>query len=356
MNQTKSQFNLQTVSYPFLALAAATAFFYFASPVVIPLVIALSLAYVLAPLVSLLKRFKIPHIIAVFIVVVFALVVLFWVAYFLFAQANSFLNDFPKYYNGLSNLLSDLKQELISRGILSPTEENLNIEFLELKNFSGVTNYMIKGISSIFTFFFGGILVAFLTFFILADQEVIKSKLIRAFGKKKKQVTENILIEINQQIKGFIVIKFSITIVLSAIYTVGFLIIGVNYAYIWGPLAGILNLVPYIGPIVGLFPPLIVAAIQFKSFMPVLWVVILYEVVQIIEGNFVTPRLVGERVNLSPLAVIVAAMYWTWLWGAIGIILAIPITATIKVICDHIDSLKPIGILIGGKREVQEIE
>lgn len=354
MNETKSHFTLQTISYPFLALAAATAFFYFASPIVIPLVIAVSLAYVLAPFVSLLRRLKIPHILSVLLVILISLVIVFWVGYFLLAQANSLFKDLPKYYNGLLILLSDLKQDLISRGIISSGEGGIDFEVLKLKDFSGVTKYLVKGIGSILTFVFGSVLVAFLTFFILADQKVIKQKLVKAFGGSKRDVAESILIEISQQLKGFILIKFLVTIGLSIIFTIGFLLIGVNYAYIWGPLAGILNLVPYIGPAIGLFPPLIVAAIQFKSLMPVLWVLIFYEVVQIIEGNLITPRLIGERVNLNPLAVLVAAMYWIWLWGAIGIILAIPITASIKVICDHIDSLKPIGIILGGKKELLE--
>jgi predicted PurR-regulated permease PerM len=107
--------------------------------------------------------------------------------------------------------------------------------------------------------------------------------------------------------------------------------------------------------VLGIFPPSIVAAIQFKALMPVLWVVIAYAATQSIEGNYVTPKLIGEKVNLSPLAVLAGVMYWIWLWGVVGIIVAIPITAAIKIICDHIDSLRPIGVILGGKKDLEKV-
>jgi predicted PurR-regulated permease PerM len=85
--------------------------------------------------------------------------------------------------------------------------------------------------------------------------------------------------------------------------------------------------------------------------MPVIWVLILFLVLQNLEGNLITPKLMGDKLNLNPLAILVSVMFWTWLWGAIGILLAIPITASAKVICDHVEALQSIGVLLGGKDE-----
>jgi predicted PurR-regulated permease PerM len=93
------------------------------------------------------------------------------------------------------------------------------------------------------------------------------------------------------------------------------------------------------------------ALIQSDSLWLPIGVAIFFTVVQIIESNIVTPKVLGDKVNLSPLAVLIASMYWGWLWGGIGVILAVPITAALKVVCDHIDSLKPIGILLGGRKD-----
>lgn len=223
---------------------------------------------------------------------------------------------------------------------------------LELKDFSGITKYLVKGIGSFFSLILEGILIFFLVLFILNDQEMIRAKLISAFERAGSPEKRRILNEINQQIKNFIWTKFLLTLGLGVVLTVGLLIIGVNYAYIWGPLAALADLIPYIGPIMGMIPPLIVAGIQFQALMPVLWVLILFIVIQNIQSNLIQPKVVGESVNLNPLAILISSMYWGWLWGAIGVVLAVPITAAVKVICDHIDSLQPIGILLGGKKEL----
>ncbi len=353
MEESKPYLTLQTIALPFLALAAATAFFYFASPIVIPILLAISLAYVLSPAVWFFERLKFPHVLSVIVVLLITFVVVGWVGYFLSAQANELFKDLPQYWEGMLLLLSELKSDLVERGIISGTGE-LDFADFKFKDFSGVTRYMVKGISSVVSFAFGMVLILFLTFFMLSDQKIIKRKLVTAFGKSESGVAENIITKISEQIRNYVLTKFLVSAALGVVLTIWFLIIGVNYAYIWGPLAGFLNLVPYIGPVIGLFPPLIVAAIQFKALMPVVWVLIAYAGTQSIEGNYVTPKLIGERVNLSPLAVIAAVMYWTWLWGAIGIILAIPITAAIKIVCDHIDSLRPIGVILGGKKDLEK--
>ena len=182
---------------------------------------------------------------------------------------------------------------------------------------------------------------------------MLKEKLIKAFGKSEKETARNILSEVNKQISGFLLVKFGTSAGLAVIFTVGLLIIGVNYAYIWGPLAGLLNLIPYIGPIIGAIPPLIVAGVQFGAIMPVIWVLLLFLIFQNLEGNIISPKLMGDKLNLNPLAILVSVMFWTWLWGAIGIILAIPITASLKVVCDNVESLEPIGILLGGSKDTR---
>lgn len=351
MQESKPYLTLQTIALPFLALAAATAFFYFASPVVIPILLAISLAYVLSPAVWFFEKLKIPHVLSIIIVLFITLLVVGWLAYFLSAQANELVKDLPQYWEGLLILLSELKTDLIQRGIISNSGE-LDLKEFQLKDFSGVTKYMVKGITSVVSVAFGAVLVAFLTFFILSDQKVIKRKLVTALGKSQMGVAEKIITEISEQIRNYVLTKFLVSAALGVVLTIWFLIIGVNYAYIWGPLAGFLNLIPYIGSLIGLFPPLIVAAIQFKALMPVVWVLVAYVGTQSIEGNYITPKLIAERVNLSPLAVLAGVMYWTWLWGAIGVVLAVPITAAIKVVCDHIDSLRPIGVILGGKKDL----
>jgi len=350
MPESKTYITLQTIALPFLALAALTAFCYFASPILIPIIVSISLAYLLSPLIFFLKRLKIPHFISVLLVLLLSVIIMGFLSYLILNQSVSLAQQLPVYWDQILSFLNQLKQVLMDRGLIPPGQ-GIDFQNLQLKDFSFVSKYLARGLSSLFSFIFGSIFVFFLTLFILIDYPYLKTKIIKAFGKSNEKLSGKILTEINEQIKGFVIIKFSTTIALSLIYSLGFLILGLNYAYILGPLAGILNLVPYLGPFFGLIFPVIVAVVQFQSFLPVLWVFIFYEIIQILESNLVTPKLLENKTDLNPLAILISSMFWAWLWGAIGIILAIPITATIKVVCDHIEFLKPIGIIIGGKKE-----
>ncbi|MCK4404706.1 MAG: AI-2E family transporter, partial [candidate division Zixibacteria bacterium] len=262
MYESKQYLPLQNVALPFVAVAAATAFLYFASPIVIPVIIAVSLAYILSPAISLLKKIKIPHALAVILVLIISFFIIVVIGYFLFGQANSLIEDLPLYWNTIvefSTKFLNTYQEFF------PQAKDLDLTSFQLQDFSGVTKYLFRGISSTISFMFSLLLVLFLTFFILNDQDMLKKKLIRAFSRSKEETGTEILEEISQQIQGFLLVKFGTSFALAIIFTLGLLIIGVNYAYILGPLAGVLNLIPFVGPIIGAIPPLIVAGVQFKA-------------------------------------------------------------------------------------------
>jgi len=353
MDVSKRYLAFEAVALPLLALAGGTAFFYFAAPVVIPMVVSVSLAYILSPLVALLNRLKIPNSFSVVIVLLISLAVLGVLLYLLSLQVNNFVEELAENWNAVIKFLNDVKAKLLAWGLgetpLVASLDKLQSQALTLQNLSGAGKFLAKGLSSFFSSFLGGVLIFFLTFFILNDQKNLYNRLTRAFGRAEEKISQQILTEINSQIKSFILVKFMITVVLTVIFTVGLLLIGVNYSFIWGPLAAVLNLIPFIGAVIGIIPPALVALIQFDSVLPALIVVIFFVVVQALESNLVSPKLLADKVNLNPLVILVTSMYWGWLWGAIGILLAVPITACFKVICDHIESLQPIGILLGGK-------
>jgi len=350
---SKKYLTLQTVAMPLVALAGGTAFFYFAAPIVIPLIISISLAYVLSPLVSELNKLKSPHTLSVTVVLLVSLSILGLLGYILFLQANNFVQELPEYWQGLLKFIEDLKPKLASLGFketpLLSALEKFDIANLNLKDFSWAGKFLASGVSSVISLLVGGFLIFFLTFFILHDQKNLHRRLVKALGSSEEKVSQDIISEINSQIRSFIQVKFLITVGLTIVFTVGLVIMGVDYAYIWGPLAAITNLIPFVGAVIGVIPPAIVAIIQFDSLWVFVIVVLFFVLVQTLESNLITPKLLADKVNLNPLAILIVSMYWGWLWGAIGVILAVPITACFKVICDHIESLQPIGILLGGK-------
>jgi predicted PurR-regulated permease PerM len=257
----------------------------------------------------------------------------------------------PNYQVSIQESIDTIQAWINSRLLTIP---GLAVDLSSLKlNTSSIANIgkiIFKGIGSLTSIGISGFLLFFLTFFMLSDYDTYVKKINRLFVQSGEQTQSVILAQISRQLRGFIIVRVAITIGLAIIYTIGFLILGIPYAYIWGPVAGIMNLVPYIGPIIGAIPPIIVGGLS-GGLTILIWVSAFIFVIQMLESNIITPRLTANTVDLNPLAVLVSSIIWGYLWGGIGVVLAIPITAAIKVLCDNVESLEPIGILLGGQEK-----
>jgi predicted PurR-regulated permease PerM len=343
--------SLSSIALPILAVFAACLIFYYAAPILIPMTLAAATAYILMPVVEYLKRHKIPHLLAVIIVmsVLLAVGILFLI--FTVSQIARFAQELPDYQVSIQDAIDAAQVWLNSQLSTIP---GLSIDLsgfkLNTSNIANIGKILFKGLGSITSIGFSGFLLFFLTFFMLSDYDLYVEKINRLFGQTNQQQQSAILAQISKQLRGFISVKVIITIGLSIIMTIGFLILGIPYAYIWGPLAGIMNLVPYIGPVIGAIPPIIVGGLS-GGLSLLIWTTAFIFVIQMLESNIITPRLTANTVDLNPLAVLVSSIIWGYLWGGIGVVLAIPITAAIKVLCDNVESLQPIGILLGGQEK-----
>ena len=333
-----------------LTIMAATAFFYYAAPILVPLVAAITFAYVLSPAVQWLKKLSVPHTVAVLLVMAVGATLLAGVGYLIFQQSLLLTADLPQYYETVKGWLVVVLDQYKSfrnesTSFLPALDESL-LNKIGVSDFSTVGGYLFRGLGSALSALGGLVLIVLLTLFLLLDQDSLRRRLAVVLGDDARAST-SILDDINKQIRGFLLVKFVTTVALAIVFTVALLIFGVNYAYVWGPLAAVLNLVPYVGAVVGMIPPAIVAAIQTGGIMTSIWVLVCFEAVQLVESNVITPKLIGDKVNLNLLAVLLSTIYWGWLWGMLGVILAVPITAAIKVVCAHVEPLRPIAILLG---------
>ncbi len=347
-NQTRS-IPLNQISVPILAVAGMTAFCYFAAGILVPLVTAITLAYVLWPMVARLKKWKVPHIVAVLLVLLLAIIVLALIGLLIYGQAVDFAESVPGYWEQFEKLRSEKLTNLppmLNDLIDTKAEEVLGK--IDLQSLSTIPKFIFKGVGSVFSFLGQAVLVFLLTLFVLIEQPAYSRRMKMLFGQDQSEATGSILGQVSERIAGYMWQRFVITVALAIIFTVGLLIGGVKYAYIWGPLAAILNLVPYVGAYVGAVPPMLMALVQYNSATAVVLVFAFFMAVQFVESNIVTPRMLQGSLNISLLAQLISTLYWGWLWGAIGIILAVPITAAFKVLCDNIDSLKPLGIMLSG--------
>lgn len=352
MNQTIKPLSFWT---PLLALSALTLFAYFASPILVPLVAALFFAFLLSPLVNLLRRLKLPHALAVTVVMIFFLLFLGSVVWLGATQLAQLVNQAPQYHAALVKAFSDLSARLPAwlANYLPFLKDPQNwIPTFTPAETAKIARFAFRGLGSAASLFGSGLLIYFLTFFMLLDKEQIQKKMTYLFGRENRETTAGILDKINRSISGFLVVKSVMSIGVGAMLTVGFLFLQVPFPYLWGPLAAILNWIPYLGSLIAL----ILTAVATLAAQGPTWhlvaLIIFFFSVQTLEGNIIGPKLLETKVDLNPLAVLLASIFWAWIWGFAGALLAVPITASFKVLCDHVEALQPFGILLGGSKKI----
>lgn len=343
--------SLNEIAIPILALAAFTALCYFAAVVLVPVITSIALAYALWPAVAQLNRWRFPHLLSVIIVMLVTVVLLSLIGYLVYSQTADFVQNYPEHIERLRQL-RDEKFSNLPAPIDTLVDEKLtDLESnLDVSSLSHVPKYLFKGVTSVLSFLGSVSLVLLLTLFVLIEQPSYSRRLKHIFGRHRAGVTGTVVDEVSARFSKYVWARFLETIALTVIFSVGFLLFGVRYAYIWGPLAAVINLVPYVGAVAGGIPPMIMALIQYDSLTIPLLVFAFTLVVQFVESNLIMPRMFQDSLNVSLFAQLVATVYWGWLWGALGIILAVPITAAVKVFCDNVEALKPLGILLSGDK------
>lgn len=345
---------IQSFWMPVLALSGLTLFAYFASPILVPLVSALFFAFLLSPLVNLLRKLKLSHAPAVTVVMIFFLILFILTLWWGAAQLGELAQKAPQYQLAIAKALKDLAarlpESLLNYLPFLRDPESWVLSFTTMET-SKIAQFAVRGLGSAASLFGSAFLIYFLTFFMLLDKESIQKKLTQFFGRENQATAAAILEKIGRSISGFLVVKTGLSIGLGAVLTIGFLILQIPLPYLWGPLAAILNWIPYLGSLVALALTAIVtiAAHGISWHLPVL--IIFFFGAQTLEGNVLEPKLLEKRVDLNPLAVLLSAIFWAWIWGFVGALLAVPITAAFKVFCDHVETLQPFGILLGGRKK-----
>jgi predicted PurR-regulated permease PerM len=188
-----------------------------------------------------------------------------------------------------------------------------------------------------------------MTFFFMASGDLFKRKLVKIAGPSlnQKKITVQVLDEISSQVQRFLFIQLVTGTLVGVCSWAAFRWYGLDQPAVWGVAAGVLNTIPYFGPIILAGGLAIASLLQFASFTSAAAVVALALVISGIEGFVITPLMVGRASRMNDVAVFVSLMFWGWLWGAVGMLLAIPMMMAIKSTCDRVESLAPIGELLG---------
>ncbi|MBN1945832.1 MAG: AI-2E family transporter [Bradymonadales bacterium] len=306
----------------------------------IPLVISIFLCYLINFITSALARLRLPEILTIPIIGA-VLLGLFLVLELVVVNTISDISEqAPLYQRRLENLVEGFLERLGPHSTVFTEVDWIGRLFeasssLSVSLFGSVVNFVSKTV-----------LVILYTAFILAGRKAMTNRVIKAFSEARAQEIQDTLTKINVAVQRYVVTKILVSLATGILVSVVLLAFGVDFALFWGLLTFLLNFIPTVGSIIATLFPVLVALLQFDSPWTALWVLICIMVVQQVLGSVIDPILQGRRLNLSPIVILFALVFFGWLWGFWGMVLSIPLTAMIKISMDHTRSLKPIAIML----------
>ena len=360
-----------------IAVAGAVAALYFGKDIFLPLAVAVLLTFALAPVVSFMRRFRIPRTAAVVMVVVaaFAAIALFGAV--VATQLGLLAENLPLYQSNIENKVRVVKEANVGEGIVDrvskllerlgreikrndapeqaagtdqagePAVHPLPVEVVEpepqpLQVLQTIIGPLIEPLAT------GGIIVV-VVIFMLIKREDLRDRFIRLVGASDLHRTTEALQEAGKRVGQYLLMQLIVNVTYAVPIGIGLWIIGVPNALLWGLLALVLRFVPYIGPVIAAIFPILLALAVDPGWTMLAWTVALFVVVELISNNIVEPILYGSRTGLSPLAIIVAAIFWTWLWGPLGLLLSTPLTVCLVVLGRHVPQFQFLDVLFGSE-------
>lgn len=328
-----------------LAAAIILLFFYYAAGVVITMLLSILLAYFLDPAVEILERMRVPRTVGAMVMVLVLIAVLVAGGYGLGTRAEDFAANWPKYGALLKQMAGTVEAKI--RGIEVQVSEiapsAAPAQGGEHPEAQIVRTLLFRGIGSLYALFLEITFVPFLVFFMLAGKRELWHGTLQLFPASKRTQVKETLEDLRDVLRDYLAGMTFLTLLVIAASSAFFWALGLDYPILTGIASGVLNMVPYIGAVMAWLPAFIIALAKWKTFAQFAGIAGGLMAIHILALNLVAPKLVGKRVRLNAVAITIALLFWGWVWGGMGLILAIPITAALRVICDHTESWRPVG-------------
>ena len=338
-----------------------------AAPIVIPVLMGLLFSYALTPLVDRIVRLRVPRALAAGVVMITLVGGAAWGAWSLSDQANNLIESLPnaaqKVRDTLHPRLRDPNPSTMDQvqkaaatiaqaadsGKPAPGVTKVQI----VKPQFNIQDYLLTGTMAVAEAGAQALMVAFITYFLLAAGDTFRRKLARIAGPNfaKRKITVQALDEITDQIQRYLLVQLLTSVVVGVATGLAFWALGFNNAAVWGVLAGVMNLVPYVGTVAICGASAVVALLQFGTPQMAFAVGSVSIVLHVISGYIITPWLTSRTSRLNAVVVFVGVLGWGWLWGVWGLLLGAPILMALKAICDRVEDLRAIGELLGGSEK-----
>ncbi len=341
---------LQATSEVIIATAVVLTICYYAKLPLVVLLVSILLAFILAPIADFLQRFRIPRAIGSMVAVFIFLAVVALIFYVSYNRGQAFAHELPRYSREIRNIISNIerKAEGLQRtasSVLTPPEQE-DKSALRVQQTSSWTEWITRSVGSITEVIFAASFVPFLTYFMLTWQEHVRASTVMLFRIENRNTAYVTLGLISSMIRSFIVGNFLVGLFMSVVSVGVFGLLHVPYFYFLGFISGFVSLVPYLGVVLAMVPP-IVAGLGILHSTQFIIIALTVAGLHLFALNVLYPKFLGGRLQLNPLAVTLFLLFWGWLWGAMGLILAIPITAALKIVLDHVESLRAYGAWLG---------
>lgn len=358
--------------------AIVIAALYFGRELLLPLTFAILLSFVLSPPLLLLRRLRVPRVLSVLVVVVFAFAIIGSLGWIMSQQIASLAGDLPRYQTILAEKMSDLREGLTASpalkkasDVMERLEEELDspapapsasagpdlaeqaaddkrpiaVEIHEpqpepFEFYRELLGTLLPPLAII------GIIILFVVF-ILLQREDLRDRLIRLAGVSDLQRTTSAMNEAARRLSGYFLRQVLINFSYGVFITIALWLLGMPTPIVWGILAMLMRFVPYIGSYLAALPALFLAAVIEPGWTTFLIVLVVYVGGELIMGQAVEPLVYGHGTGLSPIAVIFSAVLWAWLWGPLGLLIAMPLTVCLAVLGRHVEGLSFLKVLLG---------
>jgi predicted PurR-regulated permease PerM len=343
---TVYRFSGATFSLRILAAAIILLFFYYAAGVVITLFLSVLIAYFLDPAVELLERFRIPRTIGALIMVLILIAVIAAVGYGLWTRVSDFAANWPKYRDILRQATHSVSENLsgLEGGVNDLTNPPGAPKPVAPAADSGMVHTLfLRGIGSLYALVLEGTFVPFLVFFMLAGKREAWHSTLQLFPVSRRTQVKETLDDLRDVLRDYLIGMCVLTLVVIACSSIFFLALGLDYPVLAGIASGLFNMVPYIGAVLAWLPAFLLAVVKWKAVSHFALIAVVLTGIHVVAQNLIAPQLVGRQVQLNAVAITISLLFWGWVWGGMGLILAIPITAALRVICDHTVSWKPVA-------------
>jgi predicted PurR-regulated permease PerM len=323
---------------------------YFARALILPFTLALLLNFLLRPIIRALKKINIPELAGAALVLIALLGSAGYGMIRLSRPAAEWIDRAPESLHQIELKVGFLRKPL--NGVNSAIEELKTITRMgaekkpevEIKP-PGITNAVLTGTREVIV---KSSVMFILLYFLLASGDLFLRKLVRLLpGLDKKKQIVKIIREVEHHTSRYLYTVTTINIFTGISVGVGMYLIGLPNSVLWGVMSGLLVFIPYIGPLIGISVVTIVAFLTFDSVGRILLAPAIYLFLETIQGQIVTPMVLGLRFTLNPVVVFVWLIFWGWMWGILGVMLAFPMLTIFKILCDHIGPLAPIGEFLG---------